>query len=103
MNANDRLRPLAGSTQAAKEAVDHLRGAEQHLQKADHDQSEEQADVKRHHVLGLGTFPPPGKNKMMLQMIDRNSNGEEKLAQTGKEKCFCFADDAVIDAEVVLE
>lgn len=44
---------VAGSTQAADEAVDHLDGAEQHLQTACDHQGEEQPGVELHHVLRL--------------------------------------------------
>lgn len=51
---------VAGSTQAADEAVDHLDGAEQHLQTACDHQGEEQPGVELHHVLRLWAFVPNG-------------------------------------------
>ena len=49
---------VAGSKQAASEAVDHLHGAEQPLQTAGGHQGEEQPDVELHHVLRLITLCP---------------------------------------------
>lgn len=48
------LRFVAGSTQAAEEAVDGLNGAENHLQTADCHQSAEESGVELHHVRRLG-------------------------------------------------
>lgn len=49
---------VAGSTQAAKEAVDHLNSTEQLLQTAGHHQSDEESSVELHHVLRLGALSP---------------------------------------------
>lgn len=49
---------VAGSAQAAEEAVDHLNGTEQHLQAAGQHQGEEQSNVELHHVLGLRADSP---------------------------------------------
>lgn len=49
----------AGSTQAAKEPVDHLDGTEDELQTAGGQQRSEQSNVELHNVLGLyAGFPP---------------------------------------------
>lgn len=44
---------IAGSTQTAKEPVDHLYGTENHLQAACGQQSAKKSKVKLHNVLGL--------------------------------------------------
>lgn len=49
----------AGSTQAAKKAVDHLNATENHLQAACGQQSTKQPNVKVHNVTRLCAFPPP--------------------------------------------
>lgn len=56
----DSQRPLvhAGATQAAKEPVDRLDGAEDQLQAAGGQQGGKQADVELHNVLRLGALAP---------------------------------------------
>lgn len=49
---------VAGSTQTAKEAIDHLTGTENQLQAADRHQSTKQSNVELHHVLRLYAGSP---------------------------------------------
>lgn len=50
----------AGPAQAAEEPVDHLDGAENHLQAGRGQKSSKQPDVELHDVLGLCACSPPG-------------------------------------------
>lgn len=49
----------AGSTQTAKESIDHLNGTQNQLQAACGQQSSEQSNVELHNVLRLCAFSPP--------------------------------------------
>lgn len=67
----------AGSTKAAKEPIDHLNGAENHLQTACGQQGRKQSNVELHNVLRFQTYEPPC---VVSQVIVSTVGGEKKEA-----------------------
>lgn len=73
----------AGSTQAAKEPIDHLNGAKNHLQSARGHQSAKQSSVELHDVLGLCACPPPRVvgQVILLEVFKRRCPNQNSFAE----------------------
>lgn len=70
----------AGSTQAAKEPVDHLNGTENQLQAARGQQRSKQSNVELHNVFRLCAHPPPC---VVIQVTPVSVQGETLTEWSG--------------------
>lgn len=87
---------VAGSTQAAKEPVDHLNGAQDQLQTAGGQQGRKQPNVELHDVLRLGAHSPPGFVTQVILITafkwcvpDQQNFAQRSILQPGR--CHYYA------------